>query len=504
MNELYVLGIDHGSGGCKVTCLKSDGTIFSEAYVPYPSLYPHPKWVEQDPEIWMKAAFEAVSKATEKLGPYKRKNIKALSFSAPHHVAVLLDKERQVIRPAIMWNDQRSGEQSKQLSKLFGKKIFELTYNAPNPTWTLSHFLWLKQHEPEKFEKIDKILFMKDYVRYRFSGQMVTDYIEAEGTLLYDIEKQEWSEFLLSLVDIDESAFPPVLSPTDDCGTISPDIAKLLGLSEQTRIIVGTADTAAEVYGCGTIKDGDGVVKLATAGNFSLVTNTVTKNEKLTTYHHLVDDLFYQNSATNFAAASFRWFKESFFQEFEENMKVPSIYPEIMKQVELIKPGSEGLIFQPYLNGERSPHWDPYLRGSFFGCTARHSRSHFARAVLEGVGFSLKDCSLQFPNKRLKKMRIIGGGSKGREWVQIIADILNVELEVPASSDASFGAALVAATGIGWFADLKEAAQATESVIYSLLPKEKNIGVYEELFSIYQELHSRTHELSHRLSQFSS
>lgn len=503
MNEQYVLGIDHGSGGCKVTCLKSDGTISSEAYVPYPSFYPHPKWVEQEPEMWIEAAFEAVSKATEKLGPYGRKNIKALSFTAPHHVAVLLDKDRQVIRPAIMWNDQRSGEQSKQLSELYGKKIFELTYNAPNPTWTLSHLLWLKQHEPEQYGKIDKILFMKDYVRYRFSSQMATDYIEAEGTLLFDIEKQEWSDFLLSLIDLDESAFPPVLSPTEVCGTISPDIAKCLGLSEKTRIIIGTADTAAEVYGCGTIKGGDGVVKLATAGNFCLVTDTVTKNEKLTTYHHLVDNLFYQNSATNFAAASFRWFKESFFQEFEESMKVPSIYPEIMKQVELIKPGSEGLIFHPYLNGERSPHWDPYLRGSFFGCTARHSRSHFARAVLEGVGFSLKDCSLQFPNKHLKKIRIIGGGSKGREWVQIIADILNVELEVPASSDASFGAALVAATGIGWFADLKEAAQSTESVIYSLEPKEKNIGGYEELFSIYQELHSRTYELSHRLSQFS-
>lgn len=501
MNYEYVLGVDHGSGGCKVTCLHSDGVIFSEATVSYPSLYPYPKWVEQEPETWIKAAFEAIAAVTKELGASERKNITAISFCAPHHVAVLLDKDRNVIRPAIMWNDQRTGEQSQQLSESHGREIFEITYNAPNPTWTLSHLLWLKQHEPERYQKIDKILFMKDYVRYRFSGHMATDYIEAEGSLLFDIEKRKWSDLLLSLVDLDESVFSPVLSPTDEVGTILPEVAELLGLSRDVRMIVGTADTAAEVYGCGTIKEGDGVVKLATAGNFSIVSKTVTKNDKLTTYHHLVDDLYYQNSATNFAAASFRWFKESFYQEFEEKRKVKSVYPEIMKQIELIKPGSEGLIFQPYLNGERSPHWDSQLRGSFFGVTARHSRSHFARAVLEGVGFSLRDCSLQFPDKVMKKMRIIGGGSKGQEWVQIIADILNVELEVPSSSDASFGAALIAATGIGWFSDLKEGIQSTQKVIFTISPKKENQKVYDEFFSIYQELHARTFDLSRRLSQ---
>jgi xylulokinase len=500
MKNQYVLGIDHGSGGCKVTCLRADGHIHSEGYVSYPSSYPFPRWVEQDPETWIDAAIEAISIATKNFSEEERKRIVALSFTAPHHVAVLLDKNQKVLRPAIMWNDQRTGEQSQQLNEQYGKIIYDICYNAPNPTWTLCHLLWLKQNEAQIYNQLDKILFMKDYVRYRFSNQMATDYIEAEGSLLFDIEKQEWSDFLLNLVDLDERVFPNILSPTDECGTLSAKMAAILGLSEDVKIIVGTADTAAEVYGCGTVKEGDGVVKLATAGNFTIVSETATKNDKLTTYHHLVSNLYYQNSATNFAAASFRWFKENFYQEFEQNMNVPSIYPEIMKQVELIKPGSEGLIFQPYLNGERSPHWDPHLRASFFGCTARHTRSHFARAVLEGVCYSLRDCSLQFSDRKMEKMRVIGGGSKGREWVQILADILKVDLEIPSCSDASFGAALIAATGIGWFASLSEAVLTTQRVIDRVTPKRENEGVYDEIFSIYQELHSRTYDLSRKLS----
>lgn len=503
MKYRYVLGIDHGSGGCKVTCLRSDGQIHSEGYVSYPSAYPFPRWVEQNPETWISAAIEAISIATQHFTEDDRKRIEALSFTAPHHVAVLLDKNQQVLRPAIMWNDQRTGEQTKQLNERYGKEIYEICLNAPNPTWTLCHLLWLKENEPQVYHQVDKILFMKDYVRYRFSGQMATDHIEAEGSLLFDIKKQKWSDFLLSLVDLDAGVFPDILSPTDQCGTLSVKIAEKLRLSGDVKIIIGTADTAAEVYGCGTVKEGDGVVKLATAGNFTIVSDTAVKNDKLTTYHHLVENLFYQNSATNFAAASFRWFKESFYQEFEKSMNVPSIYPEIMKQIESIKPGAEGLIFQPYLNGERSPHWDPNLRASFFGCTARHTRSHFARAVLEGVGFSLRDCSLQFPNRKMEKMRVIGGGSKGREWVQILADILKVDLEIPSCSDASFGAALIAATGIGWFASLSEAVLTTQNVVERVSPKKENEKLYDELFSIYQELHSRTYDLSRRLSTFS-
>lgn len=501
MSYEYVLGLDHGSGGCKATCIRSDGKVIKEESVSYPSYYPEPLWVEQDPEKWIEAAIQVISKTINFLSLAERKNIKAIGFSAPHHVAVLMDKDNEVIRPVIMWNDQRSVKQSKKLNENFGKQILDLTYNKPNPTWTLSHLLWIKENEPHHYNQIDKILFMKDYIRYRFSGEICTDYIEAEGSLLFDVKKQEWSPFLLSLVNLKKEVFPPVLTPTTQVGAIDKNIAGVLGLSNETKIIMGTADTAAEVYGCGLVKQGEGVVKLATAGNVTLLTSDVEKNEKLTTYHHLVGNLYYQNSATNFAAASLRWLKEEFYNDFTEKLEESSVYPKIMKEVGNIKPGSEGLIFHPYLNGERSPHWDPHLRASFFGCTARHTRSHFARAVLEGVGFSLKDCSLQFSDSSISKMRIIGGGSKGREWVQIIADILNVELEIPNYKDASFGIALVAAEGIGWFKDLEEAVHSVQRVVDRISPNVNNYEIYNELFEIYQQIHSRTYDLSHKLAE---
>ncbi|MFD0959872.1 xylulokinase [Paenibacillus chungangensis] len=496
----YVLGVDHGSGGCKITCLGSDGTVASEAYVSYPSLYPKPRWVEQDPNQWIDAAVEGIRKAISSFSTEQRSRMEAIAFSAPHHVAVLLDKGGSALRNVIMWNDQRSGDESKELYRLKGERIYDLTNNAPNPTWTLSHFLWLRKHEPEALERVQRIVFMKDYVRYRFSGDIATDHIEAEGSLFYDIHEQRWSDELLELIALDKSLLPPVGSPLDRAGSLTQEMADRLGLPAGIAIVMGTADTAAEVYGCGTVEAGDGVVKLATAGNFALVTDKLPRNDKLTAYHHVIDGLYYQNSATNFAAASFRWFKESFYREAEGRIGAEDIYDYIVGMVDCLPAGSEGLLFQPYLNGERSPHWDPYLRGSFFGTTTRHTREHFARAVLEGVAYSLRDCANQLSDRPLKAVKLIGGGSKGRPWIQIMASVLNLEMEIPEVSDSSFGACLIAATSIGWYSDLREAVSHAQRVVESVAPVPEDVKVYDEMFSIYRELHSRTHDLAHRLT----
>ncbi|WP_276358364.1 xylulokinase [Cohnella caldifontis] len=502
MTPQYVLGVDHGSGGCKVTCLDSHGALVSEGQVSYPSLYPQPRWVEQTPEQWIDAAIKAIGGALRGFSSAQRKEVKAIAFTAPHHVGVLLDDDGNVLRNAIMWNDQRSGEQAEWLNANYGKEIYAITNNAPNPTWTLCQFLWLKQHEPQLYAKIRKVAFMKDYVRYRFCGVLATDAIEAEGTLFYDIHKQRWSEPLLKLIDLDPAQLPDVYAPTDICGGLAAEMAEKLGLQAGISVVFGTADTAAEVYGCGTSEDGDGVVKLATAGNFTLVSSRLPNNPKLTAYHHVVKDLFYQNSATNFAAASFRWFKEIFYKETEKNLTGQSIYAAIVEEIGSIPPGAEGLLFQPYLNGERSPHWDPYLRGSFFGLTARHGRAHFARAVLEGVGFSLRDCRGELSELPQKPLKIIGGGSKGRGWVQIMANMLNAEMEVMTHSDASFGAALIAATALGWFADSGEAVRKSQTVKERISPQAEIAAVYDELYPIYRALHDQTAGLCRQLSDF--
>lgn len=499
MAQQYVLGIDHGTGGCKVTCINSNGKRVSEAYVPYPSYYSQPRWVEQDPEQWIEAAIMAVNEALKNFTQHDRKNILGMAFSAPHHVAVLLDKNKNIIRKAIMWNDQRSGKEAGELIEGYGEKIVELTKHRPTPTWTLPQLLWLKKNEPEAYEKIDTIMFEKDYIRYRFSGEIATDYIEAEGSMFFDVENQEWSEFLLSLLSIDSSVLPNVHKPTDQAGSLTKEMAEKMNLPHGIPVIIGTADTAAEIYGSGAVDEGDGVIKLATAGNFSILSSKHHSNLNLTGYHFPVEGLFYLNSATNFAAASFRWFKEKFYKEWEAKYSQDEIYPAIDQNIEQISPGSEGILFHPYLNGERSPYW-PYLRGSFFGLTAGHSRAHFARSVLEGVAFSIRDASLEFDSLSTKNVKLIGGGSKSKIWSQIMADVLNVELEVPKISDSSYGTALIAATALGLFSNLKEAGQSNQEIVHKVSPNKHNVDLYTELFGLYKELYQNTKSISHQLT----
>lgn len=499
MNNQYVIGVDHGSGGCKVTCLDPGGRVVSEGMVSYDSRYPHPRWVEQHPEQWIDAGVEAIRMALSGFTSDQRRAVKAISFTAPHHVAVLLDRQGRVLRDAIMWNDQRSGEQAQWLNEHHGKEIYEIAGNVANPTWTLCHLLWLKQHEPQTYADIHRIMFMKDYVRYRFCGVFSTDFIEAEGSLFYDIHARRWSEELLRLIEIDVDQLPEAGLPTDVCGHLTVEMADRLGLQPDVDVVVGTADTAAEVYGSGTFAHGDAVLKLATAGNFTLVTNQFATNPKLIAYHHVVPGLYYQNSATNAAAASFRWFKETFGNQITVQPG-QSVYAAIMEQVERVPPGAEGLLFQPYLNGERSPHWDPYLRGSFFGITARHQFAHFARAVLEGVAYSLRDCRDQFTELPSKPIKIIGGGSQGLGWVQIMANALNADMETMANSSASFGAALIAATAIGWFQSTSEAVQASQRVVSRIRPQPEIVALYDDMFPIYQELHRQTNGLCRKLS----
>jgi xylulokinase len=497
----YVIGIDHGSGGCKVTIIDSDGQFVSEAYESYPSYYPHPRWVEQKPEEWIDAAVRGVRRAVALLSEADRHAIRAISFTAPHHVAVLMDENFRVLRDVIMWNDQRSGEEAQELGRAYGDEIVRITGNYPTPTWTLCQLAWLRKYEPEVLERTKKIAFMKDYVRFRFSGEWVTDYIEGEGTLFFDIHKRQWSDKLCKLIGLDTATLPEIRSPMDQSGTLQPEMAERLGLPAGIPIIIGTADSTSEVYGCGTVEAGDGVVKLATAGNFSLVTEDLPVNNIVISYEHVINGLYYHNSATNFAAASFRWFRETFLPEWEETMSSAALYEKINAQMAKVPPGSEGLIFQPYLNGERCPHWDPYLRGNFFGITTRHDRAYFARSVMEGVAYSIRDAALVFEQRPSKPLKMIGGGSKSAVWVQIMADVLQAELEVPQVSDASFGACLIAATAAGWYRDLKEAVRHAQKIVSRVSPIERNTRIYDEMFAIYQDLHRHTKALSHRIGQ---
>lgn len=500
----FVLGVDNGTGGCKVTLLRDDGSIVGESFQSYSSHYDAPRWVEQEPEDWAEAAFAGVRVATAALNDDERSRIDGIAFSGPHHTGVLLDADLRPIRRAILWNDQRADVESRELIDQHGELIRSIAHNTPAPTWTLSQFRWLSTHEPEQYARTRHVLFMKDYVRWRFCDEMGTDQIEAGGTLFFDIVRGEWSTQLLELIDLSPDVLPNIFRPTDIVGTLTAEASERTGLPEGIPVVTGTADSAAEVYGAGAVEVGDAVVKLATAGNYTVIAEKVG-DPSVISYEHPVDGLFYLNSATNFAAASFRWFRETFFPELADALSSDELYARINTEIAAVPTGSDGLVFHPFLNGERSPYWDSRLRSSFIGLTSRHTRAHLARAVMEGVCFSIRDAGLVHGDTAPlpgATVRLIGGGSKSDVWTQITADVLGMRVEVPASSEASFGTCLIAAVAAGWYPSLKEAVVSTQRVTKSAEPDQPRTVRYDELFEIYRDAVTAVTDIAHRLTRF--
>ncbi|MDD5660195.1 MAG: xylulokinase, partial [Actinomycetota bacterium] len=454
MKKNILLGVDFGTGGCKITVIDDNGNIMAEASKEYITHHPKLQHSEQNPHDWLKSFIECLKKV-KNIKDIDMDDIVAMSFDDSTHNAVLLDKNMEVIRPTIMWTDQRSVKEVEYLEKNWGEDIFKIGYQKVAPTWTLPQLLWIKNNEPHNFEKIDKIMFVKDYVRYLLTENWITDYIDAQGSLLFDIDKKKWSETLCGFIGLDPKTLPPICSPTDIVGKITKKASEITGLREGIPVICGTSDSAVEDYAAGAIEAGQCILKLATAGNVNVMTDKPFPNPLTLTYSHVIPGMWYTVSATNTAASAMRWFRDNFCYEetqksISENINVFNL---IEEEVASVSPGSKGLVFSPYLLGERAPYWDPYLRASFVGATMAHKKSHFLRALMEGVGFSLKDCYRVIEDMHLnvKEFILIGGGSKGNVWSQIICDIFGEKIIKPEVSDASYGSALLAAVGIGIF-----------------------------------------------------
>lgn len=495
-----VVGLATGTGGCKATVVDSDGVVRATAYVPYPSYHARPGWVEQDPDQWVEAAFSGVAQALYQLEPAQRGRVHGIIFSAPHHVAVLLDSSGRPVRNAIMWNDQRSAEQVRRLTQGHEELITRTNHNRVSPTWTLAHLAWLRDNEFEMISRTSRIAYMKDYVRSAFSGgDQVTDHIEGGGTLYWDLRHRTWSGELLDLVGFGEVGQPEVMSPTTDLGAVGQAARERTGLPADCRVFVGTADSAAEIYAAGGVRPGDAVVKLATAGNLQIVTDELPSTTKPLTYEHPIDGQYYVNTATNFAAASFRWFHESFVVDGARGPGADS-YEATEVDVAAVPPGCRGLMFHPYLNGERSPLWDPHQRGSFFGVSLRHDRAHFARAVMEGVAMSIRHASGDH-DRLPARVRLVGGGANSATWGQIVADVLNVPVEVPQLADSSVGTALLAATALGWFPDAAAATEAAQRIVRTHAPDQVAASTYSDRFGLYVDYEFATRNFAHRLAE---
>lgn len=507
MHDL-LLGIDIGTSGCKLTVVDRSGQIVDTAAGEYCTAHPHPGWSEQDPDQWYAVAC-ALLKSLWARGNCRPEQIAALSLDGSTHNAVLMDAEFRPLRPAIMWTDQRSGAQAARLNAQAGAEIFRIGYQKATPTWTLSQLVWLAEHEPGLLERVAHVLFTKDYVRRQLTGTYETDHIEAQGSLLYDMAARRWSDELCRLAGLPPTVLPPLVAPTDVVGSVTPTAARQTGLPAGTPVIAGCSDSAVEDYAAGAIRPGQMIVKLATAGNVNVMTDAAHPHPQTLTYSHVIPGLWYTVSATNTAASAERWFRDVFCQCEQQQAAAAgeSVYARLHAAAAAVPPGAEGLFFHPYLLGERSPYWDPHLRGSFVGATMRHARPHFVRALLEGVAYSLRDCFRTIVDMGLPvdEIRLIGGGAQSDLWAQIICDVFGRPVVRPAGCDASFGAALLAGVGVGMFADTRDAAKRCVRVRDVVQPDPRAVAVYARLFPLYRRIHdelaSTYTELSRLLAQ---
>lgn len=492
MDNGILLGIDFGTGGCKVTAITTDGTLVADASVEYPTYFEHPGWSEQEPADWYRAMCQSLAALRAKGVDFSR--IIAIAFDGSTHNAVLLDNDYHPIRRTIMWTDQRSTAECKELREKHGDMIFTTAYQQPAPTWTLPQMMWLKAHEPEVLKATRHVLFVKDYVRFLVTGTAQTDTIEAQGTLFFDMKQQRWSEELVALSGLDYSSLPTLVAPTDVTGHVTAQASADTGISAGTPVVCGTSDSAIEDYGAGAIEPGDCIIKLATAGNVNIMTEAPHPYKTTLTYSHVIPGMWYTVSATNAAALCQRWLRDLVCQDLNMQKAVASgtnVY-ELMDQEASQSPaGANGVFFHPYLQGERSPYWDPALRASFTGLSVASHRCDMMRALLEGVAFSLLDChgTIREMGLEAKRLILIGGGARSNLWSSIVCDAFNLPLLVPHPGDASFGSALLAGVGAGVFANSREAVRKCLHIKQSLTPNPETAAIYAERFLLYRKIH---------------
>ena len=476
---MYYLGIDFGGGSSKATLVNEKGEVIATSTSEYPTTYKEDGLATQKPIDWFNAALINIKSILDKgINPDE---IECLSFSAATHTAVLLDENNNVICDSIYWTDTRSVKEKEFLLKNHREYIFDKCKHLPDTIWTLPELMFLNKTSPEQYKRIRHVLFAKDYIRHLFCEGLVTDYIEAEGSMLFDFDKKEWDENLLQLANLSNEQMPKVISPLDVIGAINEKAAKLSGLSTKTKVICGSTDTAMEVLASGGVKEGDMTLKLATAGRICLVTNHVYPDKNIINYSHLNEGLYYPGSGTKSCAASLRWFRDTFGGD----------YKELDKLAESIPVGSDGLIFLPYLMGELTPYGNPLLKGGYFGISSLHAKGHFVRALLEGVAFSLFDCYSYLKNAGLPlstKAFVLGGGSKSPLWRQIVSDVLGITLFVTENNDSSFGDCLCALVASKRFVSLESAIRQTQKIIEEVHPNMDNHKKYMEIFKQYKKL----------------
>lgn len=476
-----LLGIDFGGGASKATLIDETGRILAENTVEYPTYHPSAAACEQSPEDWIEALCNNCRTILKKSG-IDGEAIAAVALDSATHTFLPCDGDFQPVRNAIHWTDSRSRIQADRLLKEAGEEIFRKTFHKPDTIWTLPQLVWMRENEPEKFDATKYIFFEKDYIRYFLTDVYCTDYIEAQGSMLFDCNRMEWDNDLCALAGITKAMLPPVIKPTDFVGGVTETAAAATGLVVGTPVICGTTDTVMEVFASGAVKQGDITVKLATAGRICVITDKPYPNRHLVNYSHIADGLWYPGTATKSAASSYRWFRDTFGGTYRE-------LDDLTKDIDI---GCNGLIYHPYINGELTPYADPMLCGSFTGIRATHTKGHFARAVMEGVCYSLLDSKIALDGIGIEYQNtatLIGGGAKGKIWAKITADTLGMTLHITENSDSSFGSCMLAGIAAGVFRNADDAVKKCIKPVDTITPDPANTERYNQVFTEYKKIH---------------
>lgn len=491
------LGIDVGTSGTKTIAINDRGKILADSTDEYPLYHPRPLWSEQDPEDWWKATVASV-RAVVKKGKLKPADVKAIGLSGQMHGSVFLDKQDRVVRPALLWNDQRTGAECAEIERRAGgrKALIKMVANPALTGFTAPKILWLRNHEPKNFARTVKILLPKDFIRHRLTGEFATDVSDASGMLLLDVAKRTWSKQLLSKLDLDIDLFARCYESEQVTGKLTKSVAAELGLTTNCVIVGGAGDCAAGAVGNGIVKTGILSTSIGTSGVMFVHSDEVQVDPfgRLHTFCHAVHGKWHLMGVNLSAGGSLQWFRNRLCETAlaEAKKHKVDVYEILTEEAAKIAAGSKGLFFLPYLSGERTPHADPDARGCFIGLTLTHTRAHLIRAIMEGVTYSMRDslAIIRQLGVPVKQIRASGGGSRSPLWRQIQADVFGQKVStINAEQGPAYGVALLAAVGAGAFKHVAEACDATIRVVKETPVQPKAAMYYDQGFPIYQSLY---------------
>jgi xylulokinase len=490
---MYYIGIDVGTSSVKALLIDSEGKVIRTAVPEYSFQTPKPLWAEANPTDWWEATQKAIK---ELVSGVKPNEIAAIGLTGQMHGMVALNNNGSVLRPCIMWNDQRSHLECDEITQKVGQdKVLSITGNPVLPGFTAPKILWTQKHEPDLFSSIHKVVLPKDFIRYKLTGSFFSDVSDASGTSLLDVGKRTWSQEMFDALGWPISWMPEVTESTEVSSKISQEAALLTGLLAGTPVVAGGGDQAAQAVGCGIVEEGLVSATLGTSGVVFAQSDEyrVEPNGKLHAFCHAVPGKWHLMGVMLSAAGSFQWYKNQFAQEEQrlENEGGPNAYDFLTEEAKQVGAGSEGLFFLPYLSGERTPHPDPYARGCFIGMSLRHQKKHHTRAVLEGVSYGLNDSLSLMRDLGINPNEIVlsGGGSRSGLWKQMLADIFSTSCTmVNAVEGAAYGAAILAAVGVGGFASVQEACRTCIHKTETVNPG-PNLEIYKRNYPIYKSLY---------------